>query len=126
MKANRVSIQSDLLKERAVGTGLEFRDLMQADFILYILSCLDELHWEWDPITLIHSDGYNRPFEIFARSESKPHFEKSKVIWGKHGKAGLIALNEEFRSGKRRAPSWNYKRISPSSLLNMEKLATKD
>ena len=32
----RLSVRADLLKERCTGTGVEFRHLMQADFVLYM------------------------------------------------------------------------------------------
>jgi hypothetical protein len=55
LKLRRLSLRSDLLNHRCIGTGIEFRDLMQADFILFIRNHIDNPDglWSWWPETLL-------------------------------------------------------------------------
>ena len=127
LKLRRLSLRADLLKERCQTTGIDFRYLMQADFILFIRA---ELYGEkpfdiWGPETLLYLGHFPGPFEIFARAESKRYFEKMKCLFDIQSPDDFKQLLEEYKQGKRQLPSWEYKSFDPALLLNIEKLATK-
>ena len=73
-----------MLVQRANGSGLTERQLMHADFVLYMRGCLDTFRYEanmyhrWWPETLLYADG--RAFEIFARAQSPEYLNKLKCL----------------------------------------------
>ena len=81
---NRISLHSDLIRNRNSGTGVNFELIMQTDFILFIRDCYDcirlnEYMYKWYPYTLLYKNS-STAFEIFARAESKNYFDKIKTI----------------------------------------------
>lgn len=128
LKLGRLSLRSDLLKERCEKTGIRFMYLMQADFVLYINSCLNaKSDYEiWFPETLLYVGGYPGSFEIFARAESKKYFERIKCLFNIQSKKELEILINDFETGKKKVPSWQFYSFSPKLLMNFEKLATEE
>jgi hypothetical protein len=61
LKLQRQSLRSDLLKERCNGTGIEFRDLMQADFVTFIRAEIESKndYGRWWPETLLYLGHFN-------------------------------------------------------------------
>uniref|UniRef100_A0A7V3E7J0 SEFIR domain-containing protein n=1 Tax=Ignavibacterium album TaxID=591197 RepID=A0A7V3E7J0_9BACT len=126
LKLNRLSLRADLIRERCQKIGVEFRYLMQADFILYIRSMItpENQYVEWWPETLVFLRHYLGPFEIFARAESKKYFEKIKCLFEIESPNEFKELLEEYRQNRRYLPHWQYQSFNPAYLLNIEKLAT--
>ena len=127
MKLRRLDLHSDLLKERNAGTGIEFRHLMQVDFILFIRSHLVlnvDLNECWFPVTLLYSANTHWPFEMFSRSMSKSYFDRIKILLGIDSPADLKPVMERFRESPRLVPTWEHSRINVQILLNFDKLAT--
>ena len=127
LKLRRLSLRADLLKERCQTTGIDFRYLMQADFILFIRA---ELYGEkpfdiWGPETLLYLGHFPGPFEIFARAESKRYFEKMKCLFDIQSPDDFKQLLEEYQKGKRKLPRWEIHSFNPALLLNIKKLATR-
>lgn len=79
----RLSLRADLLKERSSGIGIEFRHLMQADFVLFMRAELDTKDERniWWPEILLYLGDFHSPFEIFARAISKKYFDKIKCLF---------------------------------------------
>lgn len=83
LKLNKLSIRADLLRERCVGIGIDFRQLLQADFILFLRAGIAgrEGPWStWWPETLLYLDDFHSSFEIFARSVSLKYFNEIKCL----------------------------------------------
>jgi len=122
-----LSLRADLLKERCQTTGIDFRYLMQADFVLFIRAELysEELSDGWWPETLLYLGRFPGLFEIFARAESKRYFEKIKCLFDIYSPDDLKQLLEEYKQGRRKLPRWQFESFNPALLLNIEKLATK-
>ena len=122
-----LSLRADLLKERCQTTGIDFRYLMQADFVLFIRADLysEGLFDRWWPETLLYLGHFPGPFEIFARAESKRYFEKIKCLFDIDSPDDLKPLLEEYKQRKRELPSWEFNSFNPALLSNIEKLATK-
>ena len=127
LKLRHFSLRADLLKERCQTTGIDFKYLMQADFVLFIRSELyaEELFFGWWPETLLCLGHFPGPFEIFARAESKRYFEKIKCLFDIESPDDLKQLLEEYQQDKRKLPSWELDSFNPALLLNSEKLATR-
>jgi hypothetical protein len=127
LKLRRLSLHADILKQRCNGFNLEFRHLMQADFVLFLYSELhpDEKYYGWWPTTLVYLSSFQNTFEIFARSISKDYFEKVKVLLGINSIEELKVLFEEFQKGSKRLPRWEFHTLNPSVLVGIDKLETK-
>lgn len=122
----RLSVQADLIQQRSHGSGIQFIDLMQADFTLFLRDLLTRgKQWgRWHPFTLIFAGRMYGPFEIFARAESQKYFARVMPLLGIESKEALDSLMAEFREGKREAPRWQFDSFSPLALSNWEKLCT--
>lgn len=127
MALNRLSIRADLLKERCAGTGIDFRYLLQADFVAFMRAEIEaqENFKRWWPETLLYLGHFNNAFEIFARSVSKTYFEKAKILLAIETPKDLEPLLMRYKDGSRRLPRWEFEEFSPASLLGYEYLATR-
>lgn len=127
LNLRRLSVRADLLKERCVGVGIDFRYLLQADFVGFMRAEVEvnDDYKRWWPETLLYLGHFNSPFEIFARSVSKAYFNKSKVLLTIEAPNDLESLLNNYRNGTRRLPTWESYRFSPASLLGYEQLATR-
>lgn len=128
LKSNRISIRADLLKARCNGMGIDFRHLMQADFIAFMRSEIesDDIYKRWYPDTLIYlGHHFHGPFEIFARAVSKAHFDRAKTLLPINDRKDLEPLLKSYQDGSRRLPSWEGDSFSPAALLGYQHLATR-
>lgn len=127
LKMNLLSLRADLLKQRCKGIGIEFRHIMQVDFILFLRSYLDrpDGFWRWWPETLLYVDRHSGAFEVFARSRSASYFDRAKVLLGITAKDELQPLIEYFSANERTIPRWQFESFNPSHLLGFNEIATK-
>jgi hypothetical protein len=126
LSLRRLSLHADLVKRRSQVSGVPFRDLMQADFVLFLRDLLTRVgQWgRWQPFTLIYAGRTYSPFEIFARARSSGYFSSILPLLGAQYKAALDSLMVEFQQGKREAPRWEFDSFDPLILSNWEKLAS--
>lgn len=119
------SFRANLLKERSNGVGVDFRLLVQSDFILFMRSQIKVetslMSW-WPELSVYMLEQYG-PFEIFSRSKSKQYFERIK------GLIGIMKL-EEIDDWLNRVnkdsllPNWEGETINPKRLIGRDKLAS--
>lgn len=127
LSLRRLSLPADFLEQRSKGIGVEFRDVMQADFILFMR---DHIHptdalSRWWPETLLYVGRHNNaPFEVFARSKSIRYMERAKVLLGVHSKDELFEPLEAFAKDPKKLPTWHFETINPATLLGYDELAT--
>jgi hypothetical protein len=122
-----------MLRDRVGGTGLEFRHLTQADFVLYIRSCIDDLRASrerrqrriWWPETLLHVREHEGAFEIFLRAESGAYFNCIKHFLGVEAKSDLNALFQAYASNRLEVPRWVFQEFNPAACMCYDKLATR-
>ncbi|QEU31564.1 SEFIR domain-containing protein [Pseudomonas luteola] len=126
LKLNKLSLRAALLKERNAQSGIDFKHLMQADFILFMRSEIKQtdIYSRWFPETLLYLDRFNSAFEVFARSSSKSYFEKSKVILGISKPSDLDKLMDEYKKDRQSLPKWKFETINPANLIGYQQLAT--
>ena len=126
LELNRLSLCADTLKQRTKSSGIEFRYLMQADFVLFMKSETSSAYPEsWFPDTLVYVGHFQRPFEIFARSISSSYFDNVKCLLHISKPSDLEHLLKEYKEDKRRLPRWEFDSFDPASLLAYDQLATK-
>lgn len=123
----RLSLRADLLKERCNGTGIEFRYLMQADFVAFMRAEIEfkDDHKRWWPETLLFLGHFNGVFEIFARSISKAYFNSAKGLLAIDSAKDLEPLLKSYQDGSRKLPRWEFEGFDPAVLLGYEQLATR-
>jgi TIR domain len=125
----RVSLRADLLEQRShVVSGLKFADVMAADFVLFLRAAAVEQD-RWYPETLLYTlFRFHRPFELFARSESRAYFQRLSPVIGIRSKEEMEALIATYsvdgRSG-RWLPRWDYDTLNISQLSNVAKLQSR-
>jgi hypothetical protein len=129
LKLQRMSVRADLLEQRSHASGLDFQDIMQADFVLFMRASLNELRggvWSerWWPETLVFCDEYRGPFEIFARAQSKKSFDRLAILFDVTTKEELWALLDAFNKQQLRLPDWSFHGINPGRLIGADKLAS--
>jgi hypothetical protein len=127
LELRRLSIHADLLEQRSKHSGIEFRYLMQADFILFMRAEVMQSDYcsHWYPDTLLYVGRFHSAFEIFARSSSKSYFERVKCVLCIDKPADLNELMEAYKADRQRLPRWQFKSFSPSVLIGYDQLATK-
>jgi hypothetical protein len=123
----RLSLRADLLKERCIGTGIDFRYLLQADFVAFMRAEVEgkDDYKRWWPETLLYLGHFNSPFEIFARSVSKTYFDRAKILLAIETPKDLEPLLKSYQEGSRKLPRWEFESINPAALLGYEQLATR-
>lgn len=124
----RLSLRADLLKERCKGIPIEFSDLMQADFVLFIRSSVEALGGgdrQWWPETLLYASSRSHPLEVFARAQSREYFDRFKGVLGVESKDDLGLLFEGFSSGKIRNPQWEFESLPTAELMGFEQLGSR-
>jgi len=135
LKLRRLSLRADLLKQRAEAFGFVFVHLMQADFVLYLRSCIEVMRQErtwrwWWPETLVYSTqpsmGERSLFEIFARSQSRKYFDRMKVMFDVENKQDFDSLIQFYQEQPSNLiPRWQWESIDPSVLMGYSEMATK-
>lgn len=126
LSLRRYSLRADLLVQRVKGTGIAEKQLIQADFILFIRGSLNVLRYgamRWYPETLLYSDS--RTLEVFARAQSKVYFDKIKCLFDIESKEDLKPLLKAFDDGSVQLPVWEFESFSPTALLGYQQLAMK-
>lgn len=126
LKLNRISLNADLLEQRSKNSGIDFRYLMQADFILFLWCDIHKKDYykRWYPVTLVYIGRFNGAFEVFSRSSSKSYFDKVKCILGINDVSELNDVMQKYANDNSSLPRWEGDTFSPSVLLGFKKLAT--
>lgn len=123
LKLNRISLLADTIKERATRRDITFRDLMQAELVLLLVSLLSN-DYPWYPNIIIYASYIRFPF--FVRAAQHKYFERLRLITGIE--TGEM-LREKFAEGcdKHAVRTWEvffYSHISLPDLMNMKELDT--
>ncbi|MNR81000.1 hypothetical protein D3C71_513440 [compost metagenome] len=118
----RTSVHADLLKERNNGTGLEFRYMMAADFVLFLRGA-NSASWNgWWPDTLLYADRHGAALEMFARAKSARYLEKIMKLVGFSSAESLKAFLSEIPDSE--LPRWQFTRLSPKTLVGFNELGS--
>lgn len=120
----RVSPTADLLHDRNAGTGIEYRYVMTADFVLYLRALAEHSRGYWDPQTLLYSDRYGGAFETFARAKSMRYFRKVAPIVGVTSPDEVRAIVEKAEAQPALIPKWQFHRLKVRRLSGADELGT--
>ncbi len=122
----RSSLAADLIKERCVGLAVEFRHVLQADFLLFLNADLrgELLKQRWWPETLVFASHQLTAFEVFARARSRKFLARLSPVLGNPEPATLAALVQGYRRGTPQLPSWQFDSFDPGTLMGFAELGT--
>lgn len=123
--SRRLSLRSDMLKERAASSGVPFNSLMQADFVLFMRAQRaynDRLRW-W-PETLLYASYIYGPFEKFSRSSSRSYFDRFKIVLDVETPDDVRELCALLAADQNRVPRWEVDSFNPASLAAAKELGT--
>lgn len=122
----KLSLHAVLLQERAT-PSLPFIDIMQADFICFVKSSIEnpDSYITWWPETLLYAARMHAPFEIFARAISASYLNNVMLVFGINNLSIIDSWLEVCRKSPDSIPKWEFSRINPSTLMNRERLGTR-
>jgi hypothetical protein len=95
LKLRRISPIADQIKERATRGDTTFRDIMQAELIIFLTAVLSDGK-SWYPHTLVYSSGGRTRFPFFIRATQHKNFARLSII------TGIISgdeLRKKFKEG---------------------------
>ena len=130
LQSKRRSIQADLLIQRSRISGINERQLMQADLVIFLRDAFEFIkskrRQKWWPGTLIYLERFSGPFEIFARAQSLEYFNKLKYAFDIEIKGDFELL---VKAIEKRELFWLESEISVftpdlSMLISFETMAT--
>ena len=127
LNANRLSLRADLLEQRSKSSGVQFRHVMQADFVCFIRADLTDLtgYDRWWPETLLYAFRHYGPFELFARSISKAYLTRILPLLGVSSLDAIKTKLDEYAADRKSLPHWQFDSFSPANLIGFEQLGTK-
>jgi hypothetical protein len=122
----RISLRADILEKRSKSSSLPFQAVMQADFICFMRAELDTnlTYDRWWPETLLYSRHNYGAFEVFARAASNAHLNKLLLLLGVSTLDPVKTKLEEYASGTRKLPSWDFHSFNPATLMAFDRLGT--
>ena len=100
LQLNRLSVSSDLLRQRADSTVCNFDALMQADFVLCLRSliCEQSFFVRWYPRTLVYAEKYLLTgFDLFINSANPARFRPLATLFDASDMTELVSRFEEVR-----------------------------
>jgi hypothetical protein len=127
LKKRKLCPTADLIMERAKGQSLRQRDLIQADFLMYIR---DQLHSHdgynsWWPNTLLYAQSQAGPFEVFARSKSTTYFNRLCPALGISSLEDMQAMFEKFKDPRYGCLQWDHVALNPLDFIGYKELCTR-
>ena len=130
---NRVSIMSDLIKERAKRKDISFEILKQTDLTIYIITSLNSSdEYFWYPRTSVYNSRYGgHGIEIFEKMISASHFNKTKILLKINTKEELMKKIDKYemdvQEGKKHTiGSFSYNVPEMRSLFDLNYLTSID
>lgn len=123
LELRRLSLKADLLEQRSKTSGIQFIDIMQADFICFFRANVNQDQW-W-PETLLYAHRQHGPFELFARSISKAYLSHAFKLLGVSDMASIKTQLDMYTTDRNSLPSWEFNRFNPSVLIGFDQLGTR-
>jgi hypothetical protein len=124
LQTRRLALHADILHDRNKGTGIDFRFIITADFILYFRSRHSDVWTMWWPETLLYVGRFGGALEIFARAKSIRYFNRIKDLLQVKDKEDLVKIIDRIKSEPDRIPKWQFESIDIGRLMGLEALAT--
>lgn len=126
LNARRLSLRADFLEKRSKSSGVQFRHLMQADFVCFLRAELSngDPYGRWWPETLLYANRHYGAFELFARASSKAYLSRLLTLLGVASLDAIKAKLDEYGQDRSALPRWEFESIEPATLAGFEQLGT--
>lgn len=124
----KADLHCEILYRTATRQDIQFDHVMQADFFLWLYSCLHNIvimGFRWYPRTLRYLDFMPGPFEVFARATSVKYFESFKKALNVLSVSEIRALKGGLSQNQDIWPRFDFDWPNPILLANLENMATK-
>jgi hypothetical protein len=122
---NKISLRAEIIKDRCRNIPINFDQLMEADFVMYVRTLVDPAgEVPWYPITLIYSLRHRQNFESITRAASTSYFDEFKVVLGVANKDELSRALERLEDSPTQLVKWQFETLIPSHHLNLEQIAS--
>jgi len=130
LNSNRISLHADMLQEAYNHRSPNFDEIMQADFLLYMRSCVaadrSNSYPGWYPVTMVFAARRFSPFEIFARAESRRVSAEVMPLLGVNSVDDFRAFFASYFAKPNARPRFDYFPLELEVLTNLEHLGTRD
>jgi hypothetical protein len=93
LRLRRMDLVADLVKERSTRADIPFREVMQADLVVFLAAAISDSRWY--PRTLIYA-RWGGHFPLFVRATQHKPFENLKTMLGI---SSADELRERFKKG---------------------------
>jgi hypothetical protein len=117
---------ANTLKDRCTGVGIEFRQLQEADFVMYLGGVIrfggDRIWW---PETLVFIHGLSGPFEMFARCKSAKYFDRVKQLIGVKDKNHLEQVVLAAEAKQLSVPRYDYSELNLRVITGFDQIGTR-
>jgi hypothetical protein len=126
----KTSLTATILNERSGVSGISFRDLMQADFLLYIRNHInlvkgfDSPSARWWPDTAVYVGHFAETFEIFVRASSDRYYQRIKPLLGNIDSTQFKELIRQMVEDKV-LPRFGWDTLPVVQLTGLEQLASR-
>lgn len=100
LQLHRLSVSSDLLRDRADAAYCDFDEIMQADFLLCLRSllCEDNFFVRWFPRTLVFAERYAvSGFDLFVTTVAPERFSPLAALLGFADRDALLRRFDDVR-----------------------------
>jgi hypothetical protein len=120
-----IDYHATIMHEAQEGHSPIFEQLMQADFLLFLVASAREgVEGRWYPRTLVYRERMYSPFELFARSESRTFFENSVGLM--LGNMSIDRYKEALTEIQSTTSTWfDHRGIAVSYFGNFEHVGTR-
>jgi len=122
----RLSVEADLIKQRASLRALPFTTLMEADLLVCLRTMMRPAELAvWPPVTLVYAK-YSDTFELFVRGQERRCFKRLAAAIGVADKAEMVAKLKEWSEIRADRLSWLFARsdLNIEQFMGLDKLDT--
>ena len=125
-RLGRVSITADLVKSHSTRKDISFKEIVQADLILYYLTELQGGSFSWFPRTSVYNSR-GSGIELFDRLVSRQYFEKIKDLFNiqtidELKKAVTKYVERSKEQEHRRSWPWDYEVLPLEKVINLDNI----
>ena len=122
---NRTSLHSDIIKEVCELANVDFIEFMQAEFIVYLFTAIEDQDYFWWPDSNLYATDAHGAFPWFARAVTSPYREQILSLIGLQGKEEVENLMGRFKEGKIHTVRWSsaFSTLPAMRLGNFQEIA---
>ena len=125
LELRRASVHADVIKQICDLANLDFTEFMQAEFVIYLFTAIENEDYFWWPDSNIYASDSHGAFPWFARAVSSPYREQILSLIGLQNREEVDAVLERVGNGSIRSPRWRsaFSTLPVARLGNFQEIA---